>query len=148
MILYALACDAGHRFESWFRDSGAFDDQVARRMVTCPVCQSSMIAKSIMAPAVVGSRLDQTEGPSPPVQGILNDEPAQALRAEARAWRDKALAGARDVGTRFSTEARRMHDGEIPHQPIHGKASLMEARNLIEDGIMVLPIPALPDEWN
>ena len=147
MILYALACDAGHRFESWFRDSGTFDEQATRRLVTCPVCRSSMVAKSIMAPAVVGSRQGLPEA-SVATQVALTDEPALALRAAARAFRDKVLAGGRDVGDRFPEQARRMHDGEIPHEPIHGQASLQEARSLVEDGIMILPVPVVPEELN
>ena len=41
-----------------------------------------------------------------------------------------------------------MHEGEIPYQPIHGEASPEDARSLIEDGIMILPVPTLPEELN
>ena len=41
MIRYALACDRGHVFESWFQNSAAYDKQVKRGLVTCPVCNSA-----------------------------------------------------------------------------------------------------------
>ena len=50
MIRYALTCDKGHAFESWFQNSAAYDNQVKRGLVTCPVCNSTKIEKTIMAP--------------------------------------------------------------------------------------------------
>lgn len=52
MIRYALICEAGHEFESWFRDSDSFDRQLKRGQVSCPNCHSAKVDKQIMAPAV------------------------------------------------------------------------------------------------
>ena len=50
MIRYALTCDQGHAFESWFQNSATYDKQVRRGLVTCPVCGSAKVEKTIMAP--------------------------------------------------------------------------------------------------
>src|ERR1700744_4426928 len=50
MIRYALNCDNGHEFESWFANSAAYDKQRKRALVTCPVCNSTKVEKAIMAP--------------------------------------------------------------------------------------------------
>lgn len=52
MILYRLICSEGHEFESWFRDSEAYDRQAAQGAVSCPFCHSTKVAKAIMAPHV------------------------------------------------------------------------------------------------
>ncbi|MGL4976029.1 MAG: DUF1178 family protein, partial [Bosea sp. (in: a-proteobacteria)] len=52
MIRYTLRCDAGHAFESWFRDMASFDGQVKRGLVACPVCNSLKVEKAIMAPRI------------------------------------------------------------------------------------------------
>ena len=52
MIRYALACDQGHAFESWFANSATYDRQVKRGLVSCPVCNSTKVEKAIMAPLV------------------------------------------------------------------------------------------------
>lgn len=154
MILYALACDAGHRFDSWFRDSIAFDDQAERHLVSCPVCHSTIVAKTIMAPAVVGAQPAPDVSPTGRVdaqatpQLALLDEPGQAFRAAVKAFRDRLMAEGKDVGRHFPDQARRMHDGDIPYQPIRGQASPDEARGLIEDGVMIMPLPSLPEELN
>lgn len=166
MIRYALCCDDGHRFDSWFYDSSAFDEQARRGLVACPVCDSHHVVKAIMAPAVVaGRRAGLAGGADPaateaapakdaPVEVALVDDERRQL---VRAFRDKVLAETRDVGRDFATEARRIHakgdrDGDatakVPADRIRGQATLEEARDLLEDGIMVLPLPALPDDLN
>ena len=152
MILYQLGCTNDHSFESWFRDSAAFDHQVARGLLSCPVCGSGGVSKSIMAPAVVGaSGKRETQKNIEPVaarDGMLLDAKHQAIRAALRAIRSKILAEGHDVGARFPEEARLMHEGAIPVQPIHGQATPDEARGLLEDGSMILPIPTVPEELN
>ena len=154
MIRYQLGCPNDHRFETWFRDSAAFDEQVERKLLACPACGSGEVTKSIMAPAVVGASgrhevVEALPAPTPPPSdGALLDPRRRAMRAALSAMRTKILSEGHDVGTRFPEEARQMHDGAIPHRPIHGQATPVEARELIEEGIMILPIPAPPEELN
>src|SRR5262249_10674711 len=56
MIRYALACDEGHAFESWFANSATYDRQVKRGLVSCPVCNSTKVEKAIMAPRVTRTK--------------------------------------------------------------------------------------------
>ena len=44
----------------------------------------------------------------------------------------------------FASEARKMHDGDIPHRAIYGEAKSDEAKKLIEDGVPVAPLPFIP----
>lgn len=147
MILFRLACDADHAFESWFPSDSAFGEQAAAGLVTCPVCASASVRKAVMAPAILGKRSDHSDS-SRKTEAPLVDPRHREIRNLIRGFRDKVLQDAQDVGTRFPEEARRMHEGEIPTRHIHGQASLQEARGLLEDGIMVMPIPALPDDLN
>lgn len=137
MIRYALVCAAGHDFESWFGDSEAFESQRARGLVECPCCGSKQIDKQVMNPAV--ARTD--DGPG-------HDVKAADLRARVRALRAEIAARTEDVGRRFPDEARRIHHGDAPDRAIRGEASLEEARELLEEGVQVLPVPPLPDERN
>ena len=153
MILYQLGCSNDHRFESWFRDSVAFDEQVKRGLLACPVCGVCAVTKSIMAPAVFGASARREVIEAAPVavspgESPLLDPRRRAMRAALGDLREKILSGGQDVGARFPDEARRMHDGGIPFRPIHGRATPDEARGLIEDGIMILPIPELPEGLN
>lgn len=52
------------------------------------------------------------------------------------------VQGAEDVGQRFPEEARKIHYNEVPPRSIRGVATLEESRELLEEGITVLPLPA------
>ncbi|MBS7541096.1 DUF1178 family protein [Ancylobacter lacus] len=154
MILYRLVCSAEHEFESWFRDSAAYDDQKARRLVTCPVCASPEVEKAIMAPRLGRAPAEAAPAAAPPPAAAeaapvaLLSEPEQAMREALRALRQHVIAHSDYVGDDFATLARRMHEGEEERRSIHGEASAEEIRGLIEDEIEVHPLPHLPDERN
>jgi hypothetical protein len=61
----------------------------------------------------------------------------------------KALATiarkAENVGTNFPEEARRIHYEEVPARSIRGQATHEETRELLEEGILVLPAPIPPE---
>ncbi len=56
------------------------------------------------------------------------------------------LAGkeSEDVGKEFADEARRIHQGESEARNIKGQASNEDIEELLDEGILVLPLP--PDE--
>jgi hypothetical protein len=151
MIRYALVCDVAHEFESWFASADAYDQQIKRGLVACPVCNTTRVVKAIMSPNV--ARRDREAAPEPvaataPQQVALLDPQAQVLRELIREVRAKILESTTDVGAAFPEEARKIHDGEAEARPIRGEASWEEARALVEDGVEIMPIPPLPEERN
>jgi hypothetical protein len=162
MIRYTLRCDREHTFESWFQDSAAYDTQVKRKLVSCPVCESVKIEKAIMAPRIVSKKGRERAEPAPaptpaaeapapvPTPGATPLMMAQEreLRAKLKELRDHIVNNADNVGEKFPNEARKMHYGEIEHRPIYGEASPEEAKSLIDEGVEVSPLPVLPDDRN
>lgn len=161
MIKYALVCDKGHDFESWFADSGAFDKQTKRKLVTCPTCGSPKVGKAIMAPRISGSRKRTAQRTEPAAAATPAEAPAnvpapvamispreQEFRAKLKELHDHLTKNADNVGGKFPEEARKMHYGEIKHRSIYGVASPEDAEDLAEEGIEFHPLPTLPDERN
>ena len=161
MIRYALACDKGHDFESWFQDSAAYDKQARRGLVTCPLCGSAKVEKAIMAPrlsATAKKRGAPIQAPAPTAEAAAAPEPSapvamispqeQEFRSKLKELRDHLTKNADNVGAKFPEEARKMHYGEIEHRSIYGVASPEEAKDLSEEGIEFHPLPLLPDERN
>ena len=165
MIRYALLCPDDHAFEAWFRDSEAFDVQSGAGQVSCPTCGAGEIRKAVMAPAVrrsagkrvavpaPGDAAPATPAPAPsggmaPAPPPITDEAFAAMRAVLREVHAKLKRDAVDVGPAFPDEARAIHDGDAPPRPIYGTATDDEVRSLVEDGVSILPIPALPDDRN
>ena len=144
MIKYALGCAEGHSFESWFPDSAAYEKQRKRGFVACPECGSTQVDKAIMAPAVVGGERTPVEA-RPEI--AVDDRRRQARELLFR-MRKEIEANTDDVGAKFPEVARAIHFGDEPQRAIRGRASLDEAKALIEDGVGVLPMPLLEDELN
>ena len=127
MIVYDLQChDGGEVFEAWFGSSADYDEQSARGLVGCPVCGSTNVGKAPMAPHVPA----KTAGADP-----------LAKLAEIQA---AMLKGSEYVGERFADEARAMHAGTSDKRPVHGQATLGEARSLIDEGVGIVPLPVIP----
>jgi hypothetical protein len=153
MIRYSLRCEHDHAFESWFQDSSAYDTQVKRKLVSCPVCGSHGIEKAIMAPRIVGKKGRESSAPAPAETGAAATS-TPLLMAQERELRAKlrncATTSSRTptMSAKASNEARKMHYGEIEHRPIHGEAAPDEAQALIEEGVEVSPLPVLPDDRN
>lgn len=154
MIVFDLSCTQGHRFEGWFGSSGDFEDQRARGLLACPNCGSGEVSKAPMAPAVPAKGNSRQEALAPETRPMANTpmppHVQQALSQLAKAQAE-ALKNSTWVGDRFAEETRKMHYGERDEAPIHGQASLAEAKALIEEGVPVAPLPfpvAPPEKLN
>lgn len=155
MIVFDLSCSDGHRFEGWFGSSDDYADQHARGLLACPVCGSAAVSKAPMAPAVPakGNTRAEVLPPEAPKQLANTPMPPQvreALAALAKAQAE-ALKNSTWVGNKFADETRKMHYGERDEAPIHGQATLAEAKALIEEGVPVAPLPfpvAPPEKLN
>lgn len=142
MILFDLKCDAGHRFEAWFRDGASFDAQRRSRKIQCPECGSDAVDKALMAP-----KLMRREGASEAEPAAIEapKKPVAAPNAKLlRSLREHIEKNSEDVGERFADEARKVHYGEVEPHNIHGRATTEESRELREEGIEFGEIPWLP----
>jgi hypothetical protein len=152
VIRYALTCDKRHGFESWFKSSTAYDEQVARGLLVCPVCGSTKVEKAMMAPTVARRERPSPAAPTPAGEDkapvALISERERELRGKLKELRDQLIKNADYVGPQFAAEARKMHYGEIEHRSIYGEASPEEAASLLDDGIEFHPLPYLPNERN
>ncbi|MDR6819611.1 hypothetical protein J2X76_004803 [Neorhizobium sp. 2083] len=142
MIKYSLSCENVHTFEGWFSTSADFDTQVASGFLTCPVCNSASISKTLMAPSVSTARKKEEK------QAMVMDMARQEAIAKLKEAVAAIKATAEDVGEKFPEEARKIHYGEADARGIIGQASLGEVRDLLDEGIEVAPLPVIPEDAN
>ena len=45
MVIYDLICKKEHRFEGWFQSAEGYEEQIANKQVSCPVCGSTKVVK-------------------------------------------------------------------------------------------------------
>lgn len=162
MIVFDLECSgSAHRFEGWFKSSDDFASQQQRGLIACPHCGSAEVAKAPMAPrlsrkgnqAVAIAPATAAAAPEKPQALALPKLPPEAVAAmhALAAIQAEAIKTSRWVGDKFAAQSRAMHYGDADHATIHGQATREEARDLLDEGIMVAPllIPiAPPDEIN
>ena len=137
MIVYNLRCRNSHEFEGWFKNSAAFDAQSKSGDLTCPVCDSRKVEKAIMAPAVTGAK-----------KATFTPDEAKQMRQFMTGLRKYVQDNADYVGPNFAEEARKIHYGESEHRHIYGEASIEEAKELVEEGVDVAPLPPDVDGAN
>ena len=142
MIHYALSCDKGHAFDGWFAGSADFDKQVESGFLTCPVCNSANVSKGLMAPQVSTARNQESR------KAALIDRAQREAMDKLRKAVADIRANAEDVGDRFPDEARKIHYGEAEERGIIGEAKPDQVRDLLDEGIEIMPLPILPDDKN
>ncbi len=166
MIKYSVQCQHGHGFEAWFQNSGAFDTQTKRGLVSCPDCGSVKVTKALMAPNISArtrkkgvntadaapkgkrSRASDSAPASTPAAALPERVMPPEMLELMRKIRTEVEAKAENVGTNFAEEARKMHYNEAPERGIYGEASLDDVRALHDEGIDCLPLPVLPEDRN
>lgn len=140
MIVFDLRCGNGHVFEAWFGSSDAFAEQRSAGQLACPMCGAADVDKALMAPGIPAKGNRRADVSSP--------QAVKAVLATLASEQAKVLAKSSWVGGNFATRARAMHHGEEPDAPIHGQATVAEAKALVEEGVPIapLPLPVVPPE--
>ncbi len=171
MILYDLKCRKDHVFETWFRDSAAYEEQVAAGAIACPACGSRKIQKALMAPRLArGGRAREDAEAGPGAEGgprggsgggsgggpgggpgsgmamraVEGTAEAAELMGQLRALRQKVEENCDYVGGNFAEEARKIHYGEQDPRNIYGETSDEQAKELHEEGVTFNRIPWAP----
>ena len=141
MIQYSLKCTNGHTFDSWFQSAEAYDKLLNAGMISCAICGSGDVQKSIMAPQVRTTKESKEARKTPNVPLSAPSTKSEKALAEVKKYIEKH---SRYVGSEFASKARAMHEGDLPERIIHGEARVEEARQLVDDGIPIAPLPFMP----
>ena len=161
MKVLNLQCAHQHDFEGWFASEDDFQGQLSRGLVECPLCGDRQITKQLSAPRLnLSAPRGDRESPKSATSST-EGKPAETVFATApgsggsdltpqqvqAAWLQvvhQVMANTEDVGGRFAEEARKIHYGEAQDRGIRGQATREETRELLEEGVSVMPLP-IPD---
>ena len=131
MIKYRLICDQEHEFDGWFANAAAFERQKADGLLTCAHCGSAAVHKAVMAPAV-------------PKKANQQKQEAAQIRHMMQKLSSHVEENFDYVGSDFAEEARKIHYGETESRDIYGETSLKDAKELLEEGVNLAPLPGTP----
>lgn len=143
MVIYNLLCKKKHRFEGWFPSFEDFQKQAEKKLISCPTCGTTKVEKVPHACAV---HVKKEQAPAPATKKDRAPAPAASLSpAEFNEMLIRVhhyvKENYEDVGSRFAEEARQIHKGEAEERPIHGTATVKEAKDLAEEGVPFIPLP-------
>jgi hypothetical protein len=139
MKVLDLHCPQAHTFEGWFSSEDDFQGQLARGLLECPLCGDKTITKRPSAPRLNLSAAAAKAPPADPSPAAA--APPAAMQAAWLRMVRHVVAHTEDVGNRFAEEARRIHYGEAGERAIRGQATRQQTKQLLEEGIAVLPLP-------
>lgn len=141
MVIYNLLCKKKHGFEGWFPSFEDFQKQAGKKLISCPICGSTKVEKVPHACAVHVKK----EQPAPPAKKPKKTPPGSPSPAEFKEMLIRVhhyiKKNYEDVGTRFATEAKKIHQGEAEERPIHGTATVRETKELADEGVPFIALP-------
>lgn len=148
MKVLNLQCAHQHDFEGWFASEDDFHQQLERGLLSCPLCGDAQVRKMLSAPRLnLGRARETVTSPNAPEAGMVEmgrTAPGSELQGRLLRAVRELMSKTEDVGERFADEARAMHHGEMEQRNIRGRTTPEVAMELIEEGIDVMPLPALP----
>ena len=131
MIKYNLICNCGKTFESWFASSIEFDSLCKKKLIKCIYCESLFVKKTVMAPSL-------TRKSNKVLKKTKLEKNMKKQLINFRKYIEKNF---KNVGKKFTQEARSIHYDKKTSQGIYGKATLEETTELLDEGIEVATIP-------
>lgn len=132
MIIYDLKCEKNHKFEGWFNDRTAFEDQKIQKLITCPICGSSEVEMLLSSVSIMGKDIEESKEKS-----LKDLFPIKALQL-FHEYLDKNFD---DVGDKFANIAVKMHRGEEDRRNIKGTTTKTEEETLKEEGVKFIKVP-------
>ncbi|QTA78181.1 DUF1178 [Desulfonema limicola] len=131
MIVFDLQCANGHRFEGWFEDSLAYQDQKERSLISCPVCNNNSVSKIPSTFAIKSS-----SGINKP---SLVREDIEKIGSKIADFMDKNFD---NVGCDFAKEALKIHYGASEPRNIRGVSTPEEEKTLKQEGVQFFKFPS------
>lgn len=156
MLIYDLCCDQGHSFEGWFDDKSDFEDQQAKQILVCPICESPEVIRKLAMPKLpkksnqagsIGGKvsINAPSGADLPVSTAKPSAQAYAkLQEMLKKVHNHVDQNFKDVGHNFTDEALSMHRGEKEHEPIRGVANAKQVKLLADEGVEAVALPERP----
>ena len=142
MIKYKLACKSCEiTFDSWFASSKEFEKLKKKRLLTCHICNSSKVDKTLMAPSVKNNKKNP--------KNDLQLDKYKNIKKTIKSYQKFIKENFKFVGENFAYEARSIHyNPKKKSKGIYGNASRKDVKELKEEGIEAQMIPWLEDKDN
>ncbi len=143
MIKYNLYCkDCSFSFDSWFASSKEYEKLKKLKYLSCNMCHSSNLEKSIMSPNLLNTKKNKRIN-------LKKDKKYISVKNKIKEYQKFIKKNFDYVGENFAYEARSIHyNAKKKSKGIYGKATNDEVKSLNEEGIETQTIPWIKDKDN
>ena len=142
MIKYKLLCkNCNLKFDSWFASSNEYERLKKKKLLSCHICNSVEVEKTIMAPQLINSKSKIDEK--------INKEKYNKIKKTIIGYQKFIKENFKYVGDNFAYEARSIHyNGIKKSKGIYGSASKKDLKELKEEGIDAQVVPWIDENEN
>jgi hypothetical protein len=142
MIKYKLLCkDCKITFDSWFSSSAEYEKLKKKKFLSCHICNSLNVEKTLMSPSVLRS-----------IANNMNDEKSEQYKEIEKRMLEYQQFIKKNfdyVGKNFAYEVRSIHyKNKKASKGIYGTATKENLKELKEEGIEVEVIPWIKNNTN
>ena len=135
MIKYTLQCNNLHQFESWFRTSDDYEKLNNEKMLSCAICGSKSISKSLMSPSVSSKEKKRTKE-------TLDTVPSKEQKL-IKQLKKEVEKNCEYVGDNFEKEARLFTMEILQNDQFMGKQQLKKQNPYTRMVFLLLPFLGL-----
>ena len=142
MIKYKLKCkNCELTFDSWFASSLEYEKLKRKKLISCHICNSIKVEKTLMAPKMLNRGLKD--------KSIKEFKKYKNINKKLKEYQKFIKNNFEDVGDNFAYEARSIHyNNKKNKKGIFGNASKDEIKELKDEGINTEIIPWFEDKNN
>ena len=142
MIKYKLKCkNCELTFDSWFASSLEYEKLKRKKLISCHVCDSIKVEKTLMAPKMLNRGFKD--------KSIKEFKKFKNINKKLKEYQKFIKNNFEDVGDKFAYEARSIHyNNKKNKKGIFGTASKEEIKELKDEGINTEIIPWVEDKNN
>jgi len=131
MIVFDLRCEDGHRFEGWFADASACEQELSEGLVECPLCGNKNVVRAFSPFAIKSAARAEVPPTLPNPMEILKN------------FSDMVKANFDNVGSNFAKEALKIHYGVTEARNIRGTSTQAEEKMLNDEGVEFMKVPVI-----
>tara|TARA_B100000524_G_scaffold2680_1_gene1648 strand:- start:423 stop:902 length:480 start_codon:yes stop_codon:yes gene_type:complete len=158
MIKYKLKCNSSYcleekEFDGWFQNIEAYEKQKTHGLISCPICGSDDVVKSLTTPSLKKikkmkqeNELNEINKTSKVNDHIVVNENFKNISTILRTIKKEIQKNSTFVGDQFVSKVRSMKQGKIREKPIYGHGTNKEIQELRDEGIDVVNVPWISDD--
>ena len=158
MIKYKLKCNSRYcleekEFDGWFQNIEAYEKQKNHGLISCPICGSDDVIKSLTTPSLKKIKKLKQENETNKINktskvndNIVVNENLKNISTILRTIKKEIQKNSTFVGDQFVSKVRSMKQGKIKEKPIYGHGTNKEIQELKDEGIDVVNVPWISDD--